>query len=210
MWESEKKAVLDSAVAMVESGLAVGTSGNVSMKVKGQDGTESIAVTPTNCYRDTLTAADIVVVDFEGKVVEGKLQPSSELKLHIGIYRARPDVYAIVHSHSLYGSVLSVTGQKLPAILDDQVACLGGEIEVAPYELPGSRELAEGAVSALGKRNAVILANHGTVGVGSNLREAFNNCRVLEKTAMIYVHALSCGSVKVIPEETLKVEDRGA
>jgi L-fuculose-phosphate aldolase len=162
MWEAEKKAVLETSRRMVESGLAVGTMGNVSVRLKGRDGSDLIAVTPSGCYCDMLAPADIVIVDFTGRTVEGEKKPSSELKLHIAVYQARPEVNAIVHTHSLYGSVLAVIGQKLPAIMDDQVFCLGGEIDVAPYALPGSRQLADNTVAALSTKNAVIIANHGT------------------------------------------------
>ena len=210
MWETEKREVLEAALHMVESGLAVGTMGNVSLRLKGSGSSELIAITPSGCYCDLLQSDDIVIVDFKGNPVENGLPPSSELKLHAAIYQARSDVNAIVHSHSIYGSVASVIGQNIPPIMDDQVACLGGEIEIAKYALPGSRELAQNAVSALGNRNAVILANHGTVGVGLSLREAFTNCELLEKTAMIFIYALNSGTVNAIPEKAIKAAKRAA
>jgi L-fuculose-phosphate aldolase len=94
----------------------------------------------------------------------------------------------------------------MPSLLDDQVALLGGEIKVAGYALPGSLELARNAVAALGSRNAVVLANHGTVTVGRNLREAFNNCELLEKTARVFVLARTLGEMTPLPADAAEVE----
>jgi L-fuculose-phosphate aldolase len=142
----------------------------------------------------------------EGQRVEGELAPSIETMLHLGIYRARKKVSAIVHTHAVYGSMVAVAGKAIPPFLDDQVIFLGGEIEVAQYALPGSQELAKNAVVALGTKNAVVLANHGTVTVGRNLREAFNNCQLLEKAARVYLLARSLGDVNTIPLDAMQTE----
>jgi L-fuculose-phosphate aldolase len=149
---------------------------------------------------------DIVLVDMEGQRVEGELVPSIETMLHVGIYKARNRVCAVVHTHAVYGSVIAVTGSEIPPLLDDQVTFLGGEIKVASYALPGSQELARNAVAALGHRNAVVLANHGTVTVGRNLREAFNNCELLEKTARVYLLARTLGEMTPLPADAAEVE----
>jgi len=126
--------------------------------------------------------------------------------LHIGIYKSRSKVKAIVHAHSVYGSILSVAHLEIPAILDDQVTCLGGEIKVAEYALPGSGELVQNVVNALGPRNSVILANHGTLSVGRDLKEAFTNCEMCEKTAKVFTNALSIGKVNSLSAEALEKE----
>ena len=197
MWDSEKKSVLKAAQQMARKGLVTGNSGNVSMRLKEPGGRELMAITPSGCYYDEIDSNDIMVIDFGGECIEGKLRPSVEAKLHIGIYKVRKKINAIVHSHPVFGSIAAVTGMDIPAILEDQVAYLGGEIKVAEYALHGSQELVQNAVSALGPRNAVILANHGALSVGRDLSEAFTNCEMLEKAAKIYIHALSVG--KIIP-----------
>jgi len=149
---------------------------------------------------------DIGIVDFEGECVEGELTTSIETMLHIGIYKARKKVNAVIHTHPVFGSILSVIGAEIPPILDDQITYLGGEIKVAEYSLPGSQELVRNAVPALGPRNAVILANHGTVTVGRDMREAFTNCEMLEKTARIYIYALAAGKINPVPADALEME----
>jgi L-fuculose-phosphate aldolase len=106
-------------------------------------------------------------------------------------------VNAIVHFHPVFSSVFAVTRQKIPPILDDQVACLGGEISVAEYASSGSSEMVHNVVSALGVKNAVLMANHGALSVGGSIREAITNGELLEKTAKVYAHALAAG--KIIP-----------
>lgn len=206
IWDSQKKTVLEAAQQMAQKGLVVGTSGNVSMRITEAGGRELIAITPNNRYYHSLGVDDIGIVDFEGECVEGELTTSIETMLHIGIYKARKKVNAVIHTHPVFGSILSVIGVDIPPILDDQVTYLGGEIKVAEYSLPGSQELVRNVVPALGPRNAVILANHGTLTVGRDMREAFTNCEMLEKTATIYIYALGAGKINPLPPDALEME----
>ena len=199
MWDREKKMVLEAALWLVERGLVAGTMGNVSMRIASPDNKDLMAITPSGRHYDLLKPVDMVVVDFAGKPIEGKLKPSVETMLHIEIYKARPQVNAVVHAHPVYSSVLAVAGLKIPPVLDDQVACLGGEIKVAEYAPSGTVVMTSNVVAALGDRNAVLMANHGALGVGKNLRDAVINCELLEKTAKVYVHALAIGKVNLVP-----------
>lgn len=205
-WNSEKKAVLETAQQMAQMGLVVGTSGNVSMRLGEHSGRELLAITPNARYYDTLDVDDIVVADFEGENVEGELAISIEKMLHIGIYKARRKVNAIIHTHPVFGSAISVAIREIPAFLDDQVTYIGGEIKVAEYALPGTKDLVDNVISALGHRNAVLLANHGAVSVGRDMREAFTICELAEKTAKIYVCAMSLGRINPVPAQAAEVE----
>jgi L-fuculose-phosphate aldolase len=206
MWEVQKAEVLETARQMDQKGLVVGTSGNVSQRFREPAGRELVAITPSGRHYDTMRVEDIVLVDMEGQRVEGELAPSIETMLHVGIYKARKKICAVVHTHAVFGSIIAVIGEEIPSILDDQVTYLGGEIKVATYALPGSPELVGNAVAALGSSNAVVLANHGTLAVGRNLREAFNNCELLEKTARVYVLARSLGALMPLPADMAEVE----
>lgn len=206
MWDSEKKVVLDAAQRMAKQGLVVGTSGNVSMRVKDSSGRQLLAITPTDRYYDSIDADDVAIVGFDGNRIEGELTSSIETMMHIGIYRAREKVNAVIHTHPVFGGIVSVVGMEIPPILDDQVTYLGGEIRVAAYALPGSQDLVQNVVSALGPRNAVILANHGALCTGRDMREAFTNCEMLEKTAKIYVYGLGLGGLNPLPAEALALE----
>ena len=205
-WHSEKKAVLEASQQMAERGFVVGTSGNVSMRLGEHNGRELLAITPNARYYDTLDVDDIVVANFDGENVEGELHLSIEKMLHIGIYKARKKVNAIIHTHPVFGSAISVTCLEIPAFLDDQVTYIGGEVKVAQYALPGTQELVENVLSALGPRNAVLLANHGALSVGRDMREAFVVCEMAEKTAKTYICALSLGKVNPVPDGAAAVE----
>jgi L-fuculose-phosphate aldolase len=182
-WSLDKKAVLEAAKRMSEKGFVVGTAGNISIRIRESSGRELMAITPTSRYYDTIGVDDIAVVDFDGQRVEGEFSPSVETMLHIGVYKARKKVNAVIHNHPVFSSVFAVAGMEIPPIVDDQVTYLGGSIKVAEYALSGSEDLVKNALAALGPRNAVLVANHGAICVGKDLREAFTNCEMLEKTA---------------------------
>ena len=203
-WSSERKAVLDAARRMSEKGFVVGTAGNVSVRLADPGGQGLMAITPTSRYYDTIGVDDIAVVDFDGQRVEGEFSPSVETMLHLGVYKARKKVNAVIHSHPVLSSAFAVAGMEIPPIVEDQVTYLGGVIKVAEYALSGSEDLVKNALAALGPRNAVLLANHGAVCVGRDLREAFTNCEMLEKTAKIYICVLSTGKPVPIPSESLE------
>ncbi|MEK7281511.1 MAG: class II aldolase/adducin family protein [Chloroflexota bacterium] len=203
-WLKEKAEVLWAGQEMARRGLVVGSSGNVSLKV--EEGL--IAITPHGAYYDELIAEDIVVINAAGEAQEGQRVPSAESLLHSAIYKARPDVKAIIHTHSLFASALAVAGKEIPPILDDQMTYLGGDIKLAPYALPGTADLIPAVAAALGKKNAVLIANHGALGVGGSLKHALTNCLMLEKVAQVYVFASSLGRINQLSpqaEEALKV-----
>jgi len=200
-WIREKQLVLEAAKEMVEKGLVVGKAGNVSLRLPPEDGRELLAVTPRYRYNDTLSADDVQVLDFEAEPVEGDLMPSLETMLHIGIYQARKRINAVIHTHSAFASALSVAGLEIPAILEDQVTYIGGEIKLAKYAPSGSQKLVDNVIAALEDRNAVILQNHGAVGIGRTMREAFTTCELLEKTAKSYLCALALGKANPLPAE---------
>jgi ribulose-5-phosphate 4-epimerase/fuculose-1-phosphate aldolase len=199
-WEKERAQVLETCLKLTGKGLVIARAGNVSVRC---DTGDSIAITPTSRYYDSLTPADLPIVKLDGTVVDGRLAPSSEIKLHLAVYQVRPDVQAIIHTHSLYASAVAVSGQEIPPVLEEEVMLLGGAIRVAPFALAGTQELADNAVVALGDRAAVILANHGAVGVGADLREAFDACELLEKSAAVYLLASAYGKVNLLPAEAI-------
>jgi len=206
MWESEKKAVIEAAQEMARKGLVVGTAGNVSLRLKDPGGRELLAITPSGRYYDSLKVDDIVVVDFAGQRVEGELKPTIETVMHIEVHKARKKINAVVHAHPAFCSVIAVSGMDIPPLIDEQIIYIGGEIKIAKYALPGTPDLAKSAVTALGPRNAVILANHGVLSVGRDMREALTICELAEEMAKIYVSALSLGKVNTLPAEVVELE----
>ena len=192
------------AVKMHQAGMVTGSAGNVSARVP--DEADRYVITPTSISYEELKPEEVVVVDGEGDLVVGENAPSFEYPMHIAIYRARPDAGAIFHTHSVYSSILAVLRKPIPPIIEELVPYAGGEVAVAEYAQSGSDALARNAVQALIGKSAVLLANHGNLCLGKNLRKAFNLCALVERAARIYVEALKLGQVHFLPEEVVQAE----
>lgn len=185
---------------MWEAGLVAGSSGNVSRRIDDAH----IAITPTSIPYESLTVEEIVMVDLEsGLAVESIREPSYELPLHLTVYRSRPDVAAIVHTHAPFVTTLSVLRRPLPPIIDEMVVTLGGQIELAEYAFTGTDTLGTNVLRALGERAAVMLANHGNVCVGRDLAHALHVAIAMEAIARVYVQALQIGEPAVLPETSV-------
>jgi L-fuculose-phosphate aldolase len=203
-WREAKQTVLETACKMAAKGLVAGTSGNVSLRLPPAGKRELLAITPTSRHYDTLDIDDIPVIDFDGQLVEGNLPPSIETPLHIGIYLVRKNVNAIIHTHSVYASAAAVAGLEIPPLLEDQVAYLGGAIKLAAYTASGTPQQITAIIEALGDCSGVLMANHGAIGTGRTMRDAFSACEIMEKTARIYFLALSAGKVNQLPAAAVK------
>lgn len=169
----------------------VGADGNLSVRVGDQ-----VLITPSQVAYETLRPVQIASLDLAGV---GGNNPSSERAVHLAIYAARPDVRAIIHAHPVNACALAVNREGLPAILDEVMPVLGGDVAVARYAPSGSQELAANAVAALAERQGVLLANHGSVTVGHDLAEALYRLEVLERTAQVYLLARLAGKPTTVP-----------
>ena len=205
-WQSERKIVVQAAQQLLRLGLVAATSGNVSLKLEGDEKEGLIAITPAGTDYKTMTPDDIVVVDYDVDVIEGDAVPSSESLTHVAVYKARSDISAVIHTHSIYASVLAVAGVPLPPILDELVAYLGGPVEVAEYGFPSTEELGEKAIQAMGERNAVFIRNHGVLAAGRDMPDALRACELVERAAQIYIQARALGSVRTLPSEVVEAE----
>jgi L-fuculose-phosphate aldolase len=203
-WIRERQEVIHTAQALVGAGLVVGTAGNVSRRLGHRNGRLLVAITPTQRPYPSLCPEDIVVIDEEGEVVEGDLPPSTESPLHLALYRARPDVCGVVHTHSPYASACAAAGVEIPPILDEVVFSVGGAVPVAPYGFPGTPDLAAKAVQAIGDRAAVLLRHHGVVGVGRTLEEALHVCLLVERAAQVFILAKGLGPLPSLPPEAME------
>jgi L-ribulose-5-phosphate 4-epimerase len=205
-WQEAKQTILEAARKMSDKGLVVGTSGNISLRLPATGKRQLLAITPTSRHYDTLGSDDIPIIDFDGRQVEGELAPSVETPLHIAIYRARKNVNAVIHTHSVFASAVSVAGLDIPPIMEDQVIFLGGEIKLAGFALSGTPELVASVIAALENRSAVLLPNHGAVTTGRTVRDAFTAAELIEKTARIYLLALAAGKVNQLPAHALEAD----
>lgn len=201
-FRADREAVLVHARKMWRAGLVVASAGNVSARVSGRD---AIAITPTSVSYDVMTRDQIVVVGLgTGLPVRPKARPSGELPTHLAVYRARPDVGAVVHTHAPFVTALSVLRRPLPPVIDEMVVYFGGTVEVADYAFTGTGELGANVVAALGDRAGVLLANHGNFCVGRDLAEALHVALAMEAAARVYVEALRTGEPIALPAASLQ------
>ena len=200
---SSREAVVRAAREMGRLGLVAGSSGNVSARASGD---ALMAITPMGLPCSELAESDIVVVDAGLEPIEGEGVPSSESLLHEAIYRSRPEVGGIVHSHSIFSSVAAVTGRAIPPIVDEMVVYVGGEVRVSEYAFPGTPELAQRVLEALDGRSAAIIRNHGAVSVGRDADEALRVCSLVERVAQVYLYAMISGNVEELPREVVERE----
>ncbi len=199
-----REEVVEISRRMGASELVVGTSGNISILTPEGD----VLITPSALDYEEMNPEDVVLVNMEGKVIEGSLNPSSETPMHVGIYRDRPNIGAIVHTHSPFSTTLACLGWEIPAVhylvlaLSDE-----GRVPVAPYETPNTQELARRASESLGDSHyACLLQNHGTITVGETLSEAYSRTERLEEMAMIYYRTKLAGDPLVLtPEQAAEV-----
>jgi L-ribulose-5-phosphate 4-epimerase len=207
-YENYKKNVLEASLWLSQQGYFGshrGSGGNVSVRIN-----ETVmAITPSSAKYQELSAEDICVVGFGLSVIEenNKLKPSVEAGMHSIIYRNRPDVNAIVHTHQIYGSVFGLINTPIPALFDEVAFSLGQMVEIVPYALSGSPDLVNNVAGKLSNNaNAYILQNHGILALGKNLDKAVLNAELLEKIAHIYYMALSTGKhIDTLPESIVEV-----
>jgi L-fuculose-phosphate aldolase len=195
----QRAAVARACQDLLASGLLRGTSGNVSVRdpVSG-----AIAVTPTGLPYPGIGDADVPVLAADGRQLAGDLRPTSEVALHLGIYRARPDVGAIVHTHSMFATTFAVLGEQIPPV-HYLIARAGEVVAVAPYARYGTAELAEACIRTLGAGSAVLLANHGVVAVGTELAAAIAVAEAIEFTAELAWRARQLGVPRVLDADQL-------
>jgi len=200
--EELKELVVVGGVTMVKQRLTVGTWGNISIRDRE---TGLIYISPSGVEYEDIRTRDVVVLNEKLEVVDGTAVPSIEKAMHAAVYKARPDIGAVIHTHPIYSSVLGVNHMDLPGISEDFVQIVGAKIVCSKYALPGTPQLAENVIQALGKeRNAVILPNHGTLCAGRDLREVLKVSYVVEKTAQVYIMAMSIGKPQLISEEDIR------
>jgi L-fuculose-phosphate aldolase len=190
----ERLHVAAAARRLAAEGLVVGTAGNVSER-----GGEFVAITPTGASLDEVTADQVAVVDLQGAHVDGAFAPTSELHLHLGVYRRYP-AGAVVHTHAPMATALSCVLDELP-VVHYQMLLLGGPVRVAPYATFGSPELADATLDALEGRMAALMSNHGAIAYGGDVDAAVQQSLLLEWACTVYWRAAAIGTPRVLDED---------
>lgn len=198
--KAKRKAVLAAARDVSRTGLSPGRSGNVSCR--HDDG---MLITPSGLAYDEIDAADIVRVAADGSVSGRQNTPSSEWRFHLAAYAARPDMNALVHTHSLNATALACAHKPIPAF-HYMVAVAGGtDIPLVPYATYGTEALSHHVAKGLACRDAILLANHGAIAIGETMEAALELAHGVEALAAQYVKVLSLGGAHILPDEEMQV-----
>ena len=198
--DKARRAVIATALAMSRSGLSPGRSGNVSVRFD-----KGMLITPTGMAYEELRPRDIVFVNDRGEVPAKKSRkPSSEWRFHLAAYHARPEMGAVVHTHSMHATVLACAHKEIPAF-HYMVAIAGGkDIPVVPYDTFGTQELARQVAKGLFQRDACLMANHGQIAMGKTLEKALELAHEVETLAEQYYRVLTLGKPHLLADEEME------
>ena len=201
-----RKKLIGSAKMLVNAGLNSSTWGNLSVRGLREG---SFLVTPSGMDYDLVTPEDIVEVSLDGEVLDGRRKPSSETPMHALFYRERPQINAVVHTHSTYATTMAVLKWEIPPVISELAHGVGGSVPVADYAAAGTEHLGKGALQAMGPKLAVLLQNHGMVALGCYLEDAVRLAFIVENAARIYYLARVAGEPTIVPEQALEEMCRG-
>jgi L-fuculose-phosphate aldolase len=197
-WEVRRQ-IVSIGKKLYDQGLVAATDGNISFKLK----TNKIIITPGGHCLGTLDFNHMVHVDGKGKHSSGELEPSSELPMHLEIYKQRPDVNAVIHAHPPITTAFTLVGENLSEPVLPEVILFFGEIPVAPYATPSTIESAQSINGLIQKNDAIVLDHHGAVTVGDTLKDAYCKMEKLEQSAKILYAAKQLGEIKPLSQEDL-------
>ena len=201
MYKTYQQQIVEYGMKILNSQHVAGTSGNISVRIGDEN---ALAISPSGVPYDVMKPQDVPIVDLSGRLIYGELKPSIEWKMHTRIYQEYPSIRAVIHTHSVYTTALSLIRTPLAGITET-LLLIGETIPVAEYANAGSEKLAENVVKALRNSKAAILANHGLVCTAGSLESAFKMCEIVERNAKIFTIALSTGKpIHAIPKEEAK------
>lgn len=196
----ERERVVEYGKKLIRTGLVKGTGGNLSLCNPEKS---LLAITPTGVAYEEMQPEDVAVLDLQGQQVDGQLAPSSEVAFHLGLVNLRPDIFAVVHTHSPWAATMACLGWELPSV-HYLVGFAGKSVRVAPYATYGTPELSEAICSTIGNENAVLMANHGMVAVGGSLDGAFAAAEMVEYVSQIYLQAKAVGTPAILGEQEME------
>ena len=189
--------VLATAKRMLADGLVEGTSGNISGRLPGG----RVCLTPSSVAYDTMTLDDLVVLDEAGAVLSGHRSPTTEKDLHLSALRRYPELGAVIHTHAVYATMFAVAHEAIPAVIEEVVVYVGGDVPCCDYRGTGTAELGDEVADRLADRGAVLLANHGLVTCGATPAKALHLAVLVERTAKIVWGTRAMGGeIQPLPE----------
>jgi L-fuculose-phosphate aldolase len=185
---------------LYQCGFIAGTEGNVSVRVEP----DRVWITPSGYHKGLIHPEDLLLIDDTGQVCFGHGKPSSEMPMHLALYRGRPDIRAVVHAHPPLATALTVAGYGLQMPLLPEVVVTLGEVPTVPYQLPTTWEFAQAVAAAMQQAEAALLENHGCVTVGVSLQAAVNAMETVERAAQVFYLAKTLGRVQALPSAAVE------
>ncbi len=189
MYENIKQEIINAGLKLDKYGLIALSGGNVSVRLENGD----ILITPSGMEYETMSVEDIVVMNAEGRVIEGRRKPSSDTPAILYIFSHRKDVNAVIHTHQPYATAIGLVEDRFHINLTTLANCTGGDVRVSPYSSPGSVYMGIDTVEHIGDSLAIILANHGVITIGSTLKQALYAAVYTEEAAKCYLAAKATG-----------------
>ena len=206
MLENLKKELVELHLELPKNHLVVWTGGNVSAR-DPQSG--MVAIKASGIPYEELIPDHMVVVDMDGKVVEGKYKPSSDVFSHLFIYKHRPDVFGVVHTHSRYATAFAAVGRPIPCVLTAMGDEFGGPIPCGGFALVGDEAIGKQVIENIGSSPAVLLKNHGVFTIGKDARAAVKTAVMTEDVAATVWMAMQIGEpLPIAPEDVKRLHDR--
>lgn len=199
MMMQEKEQVVRYGKKLIDRRLTTGSGGNISVYNREKN---LVAISPSGLDYYETTPEDIVILDMDGNLVEGKHRPSSEAGMHLAFYKNRADVSGIVHTHSKFATAIACMGWELPAV-HYLIGMAGHRVKCTGYATYGSDELAKKALETIGDSNAVLLANHGLIALGEDVDRAFSTAEHLEFVSEVYYLTKTLGTPNILSDENM-------
>lgn len=200
--EEERQVVVEYGKKLITAGLTRGTGGNISVL---EPKSKLMAISPSGMDYFETKPEDVVIMDLNGKIVDGFRKPSSEWRMHLIFYQKREDVGAVVHTHSMFATTIATLHWEVPPA-SYLIAYAGKKVPCAPYATFGTQEIADAAYDTMGREyNAVLLANHGLIAVGPDMPSAFGTAEIIEMVCEIYYRAKCVGEPVILPDEEMEL-----
>lgn len=195
-----KKKLVEICHKVHEKGFVSATDGNVSVRLDKN----KILCTPTSIPKEKIKASDLIVITLDGEIISGKKKPSTEIKMHLAIYKNREDVQAVIHAHPVYATAFASSRLAIDIPFLPEVILSIGKVPVCKYATPSTEEVVQSIIPYVRKTNVLLLQNHGAVTYGKNLDEAYYLLEKLEHTARIFSVAMSFNGVRPLTKNQIE------
>jgi L-fuculose-phosphate aldolase len=199
--QEEREVIVSFGRKLINAGLTTGSGGNLSIYNRKEC---LVAIKPTGVDYFVMRPEDVVVVTPDGRIVDGEMDPSSELRMHLALLNYRPDITAVLHTHQVYATTIACLNWELPAV-HYLIGFSGNKVPLAPYATFGTQELSDNIVRSIGSYNACLMANHGLVTVGATMEDAFATAEELELVSRIYYQTRCIGTPTILPDAEMEV-----